>query len=297
MARCQADLGTEGPLFVRFPNFLSLESKPFDSEVYENEVDDEDQLDEEGRTRLKLRVENTIRWRYGTDKDGNQIKESNAKVVRWSDGTASLYLGNEIFDIDRRPVMDHNHLFVRQGNGLQGQAVFREKLTFRPHSTETLTHRKVTMSMADKSSRTQKVKVINDIGANPEAQKQQLIRKEEEKLRAIMRRESQQRRVRERPRMSGLSSGFLEGYDSDENGESLSSIKNKYQRGGRYDAYASSALMSDSDESDTQDRDRSRRIHEAKMDSDESESEKEVHTEKSKQLTKKKIVIDEDDSD
>ena len=38
---------------------------------------------------------------------------------------------------------DFNHLFIRQGTGLQGQAVFRTKLTFRPSSTNSLTHRKM----------------------------------------------------------------------------------------------------------------------------------------------------------
>ena len=44
----------------------------------------------------------------------------------------SLFLGNEIFDIYKQPEQGRlNHLFVRQGTGLQGQAVFRSKLTFR----------------------------------------------------------------------------------------------------------------------------------------------------------------------
>ena len=47
--------------FVRFPNFLSVEPRPFDVEHYEDEAEEEDELDEEGRTRLKLKVENTIR--------------------------------------------------------------------------------------------------------------------------------------------------------------------------------------------------------------------------------------------
>ncbi|KAH7729256.1 Leo1-like protein [Aphelenchoides avenae] len=293
MARCQADLGSEGPLFVKLPNFLTVEPKPFDAEVYENEVEDEEQQDEEGRTRLKLKVENTIRWRYSKDEQGNETRESNAKVVRWSDGTMSLYLGNEIFDIQRQPVMDFNHLFVRQGPGLQGQSVFKDKLVFRPHSTETLTHRKVTMTMADKSNRTQKVKVMTDVGRNPETEKQQLIRREEEKLRANARRESQQRRVRERPRVSGLSSGFLEGYDSDEGGESLGAIKRRYQSG--YGGYGGDGSMSESEESDAA-QDRDRRIGIAKMESDESESDKEQPSH-SKQATKKKIVIEDDEDE
>jgi len=44
----------------------------------------------------------------------------------------SLYLGNEIFDVHVMQLQgDYNHLFVRQGTGLQGQAVFKTKLTFR----------------------------------------------------------------------------------------------------------------------------------------------------------------------
>ncbi|KAI1719081.1 leo1-like protein domain-containing protein [Ditylenchus destructor] len=231
MARCRADLGTEGSLFVKFPNFLSVDTKPFDPETYEDEMEDDEVLDEEGRTRLKLKIENTVRWRLRKDEHGNDVKESNAKFVKWSDGSMSLFLGNEMFDVERQKIMDHNHLFIRQGGGLLAQSVFTEKLVFRPHSTETLTHRKVTLSMADKSSKTQKVKVINDVGDNPEAQKQALIRKEEERLRASARRESQARRARDRPRVSGLTSGFLEGgYESDDM-ESPAAIKRHYQRG------------------------------------------------------------------
>jgi len=48
-----------------------------------------------------------------------------------------------------------------------------------------------------------------------------------------MKRESQKRRVRERAHGKGLSGGYLEGYedDEDEEGISLSAIKNKYKGG------------------------------------------------------------------
>ncbi len=37
--------------FVKLPNFLSIESRPFDPDTYEDELDDENanQQDEEGR--------------------------------------------------------------------------------------------------------------------------------------------------------------------------------------------------------------------------------------------------------
>ena len=61
--------------------------------------------------------------------------------------------------------------------------------------------------------------------------------KEEERLRASIRRESQQRRMREKQHQRGLSSSYLEPdrYDDDDDGEeavSLAAIKSKYKGGG-----------------------------------------------------------------
>ena len=47
---------TSGPVFVRLPNFLSIEPKPFDERTHEMEIDDDEVLDEEGRARMKLKV-------------------------------------------------------------------------------------------------------------------------------------------------------------------------------------------------------------------------------------------------
>ena len=64
--------------------------------------------------------------------DGRPLRESNARMIRWSDGSLSMHLGKEIFDVHVMQLHgDFNHLFVRQGTGLQGQTVFKTKLTFR----------------------------------------------------------------------------------------------------------------------------------------------------------------------
>lgn len=44
------DLGKELH-FVKLPNFLSVETRPFDADTYEDEIDEEETLDEEGRAR------------------------------------------------------------------------------------------------------------------------------------------------------------------------------------------------------------------------------------------------------
>ena len=194
--KINTDLGKEIH-FVKLPNFLSMESRPFDPDTYEDELDeDQNQQDEEGKTRLKLRVENTIRWRQGYDKDGNPVKESNARVVKWSDGSYSLHLGNEIFDVYKQPLQsDFNHLFIRQGTGLQGQAVFRTKLSFRPHSVDSHTHKKMTMSMADRSTKSNQIKVISHVGNNPEEGRYAKMKSEEQSLRMSMKAEATRKRV------------------------------------------------------------------------------------------------------
>lgn len=174
--RINVDLGRDIH-FVKLPNFLSVETRPFDSETYEDEIDEEETLDEEGRARLKLKVENTLRWREALTKEGDTIKESNARLVKWSDGSMSLHLGSEIFDVHKQPLHgDHNHLFIRQGTGLQGQSVFRTKLTFRPHSTESFTHRKMTLSLADRSTKTSGIKIMSLVGRDPDQNRMQMIK-------------------------------------------------------------------------------------------------------------------------
>lgn len=171
---------------------------------------------------------NTIRWREDLDDEGNARKESNARMVRWSDGSMSLHLGNEIFDVYKQPLQgDHNHLFIRQGTGLQGQAVFRTKLTFRPYSTESFTHKKMTMSLADRSQKTSGIKILTQVGFDPDANRYAKLKKEEEQLRAAMRQKTttpKQKRNRETAALA-----YREEHDSDDEGAiSIAAIKNKY---------------------------------------------------------------------
>jgi len=262
--------------FVKLPNFLSVDCRPFDPETYEDEIEDEDSLDEEGRARLKLKVENTIRWRIGFDAEGKATRESNARMVKWSDGSMSLYLGDEIFDVTKQPLQgDFNHLFIRQGTGLQGQAVFRTKLSFRPHSTDSFTHQKMTRSMADRVNKGTGIKVISQVGRDPEANRYKRVKEEEERLRADMRRDSKIKRVKERALHNRLSSGYLEGGDSDNDESiSLSAIKNKYKKNKKKHNYSSD----DDDEQDDSDVEtkKARKLEKAKnalKDSDEEEDE------------------------
>lgn len=170
------------------------------------------------------------------DDCGNVTRESNARMVKWSDGSMSLHLGNEIFDVYKQTLQgDHNHLFIRQGTGLQGQAVFRTKLTFRPHSTESFTHKKMTMSLADRSQKTSGIKILTQVGHDPDADRLFNLKKEEEKLRQAMRQKTAQskpKRSRDAAANSGLAYREDGEHDSDDEGAiSIAAIKNKYKGG------------------------------------------------------------------
>jgi len=266
--KINTDLGKEVH-FVKLPNFLSMESRPFDPKTYEDEMDeDQSQQDEEGRTRLKLKVENTIRWRQRFDKDLNVVRESNARMVKWSDGSYSLHLGNEIFDVHKQPLQsDFNHMFIRQGTGLQGQAVFKTKLSFRPHSVDSHTHKKMTLSMADRSSKSNQIKVISHVGNNPEEGRWEKIRKEEQDLRMSMRTVSSKNRSKEKGARKGLSGGYLEegGDDSgDDAAFDIAAIKAKFKHGAR----DKKPIYSSDEESDVESK-KGKRLQKAKgMDSD-----------------------------
>jgi len=296
--------------FVKLPNFLSVETRPFDELTYEDEGDEDETMDEEGRARLKLKVENTMRWRFAKDEYdnnvyddlGNQMKETNSRIVRWSDGSMSLHLGDEIFDIHTMQLQgDFNHLFVRQGTGLQGQAVFKTKLAFRPHSTDSFTHKKMTLSLADRSTKAQKVKVLPIAGKDPDAQRTEMIKREEERLKASIRRESHQRRLKEKAHQRGLTANYLEGnVDDDEDGDnviSLSSIKKQYKKGSqpRANIYSSN---SEDDNFSEEERSKAKRLLKAKkLASDEESSGSDDDREKSDSPRKKKAKISDDDND
>jgi RNA polymerase-associated protein LEO1 len=60
------------------PNFVKVDSKPFHPETYmgpEHE-DEESQLTENLSMTIKLKVENTLRWRWIKDEMGNDVSHA-----------------------------------------------------------------------------------------------------------------------------------------------------------------------------------------------------------------------------
>ncbi|KAF8202193.1 Leo1-like protein-domain-containing protein [Pholiota molesta] len=82
---------------IRVPNYVKVDSKPFHPDTYVGPEHEEEELGhgDSGRETsmsIKLKVE-----------EHAPVKESNSRVIRWSDGTLSLRLGKELFDISHIP--------------------------------------------------------------------------------------------------------------------------------------------------------------------------------------------------
>ena len=69
---------------MRLPNILAIEPRPFEAVNFEDE-------EEGGDEDSKGKADNVIRWR---DTEGSG-RQSNARIVTWSDGSMTLHVGSE----------------------------------------------------------------------------------------------------------------------------------------------------------------------------------------------------------
>ncbi|KAF9959077.1 Paf1 complex component [Modicella reniformis] len=211
-----------GNFLSRLPNFLNVDTKPFDPEAYN---DDEHNGDEaENMQRIKLKVENTIRWRFKDGQDDPSIpaiereKESNARFVRWSDGSLSLVLGDEMFQVNVQSLQNqHQFLVVHHPSELvlQTQQALTANMTFQPQSTQSLTHRKLTAAIAGKHVKGVKTVMVATL-SDPKAAKEAIEQRELEQVRS--RRKVAAERSRH-ARVTGLTASGLEESDGEHDEE------------------------------------------------------------------------------
>ena len=152
---------------VRLTNVVGVETEPFDPETYQPQEDTF--VDNEGKTRISTPFTNIIRWRKVIDPEtGEEKVESNARMVKWSDGSWQLLIGSEAFNVTETDLGDRNeYLFARHpGAGLiQGQKKISSKLAFTPANLNSATHRQLTRAIDTrhvKTKQTQKFIAVTD---------------------------------------------------------------------------------------------------------------------------------------
>lgn len=118
--------------YAKLPTFLDIKPKPFIADEYIPQPITS--TESENLYRLKLKVQNTIRWRYeGQNDDGAPRMESNSRLIRWSDGTFSLLLGDEMYAITttQQGPNEQNYLLANEpsSNLMTSQLKFNQRMT------------------------------------------------------------------------------------------------------------------------------------------------------------------------
>ena len=130
---------------VRLSNILAVNPRPFSAETHV--LEEEAYRDERGAERRRPLDNNCIRWRFAPDGS----RQSNARLVRWSDGSTQLCIGDEVLNVAQVPMEhDNSHLFVRSAGLLRSQAQFRHKLVVRPASLQSKSHALLSASVDKK---------------------------------------------------------------------------------------------------------------------------------------------------
>ncbi|XP_057459803.1 protein LEO1 homolog isoform X2 [Actinidia eriantha] len=168
---------------IKVSNIMGIDPKPFDPKTYEEE--DIFVTDESGSNK-RIRLDNNIvRWRIARKPDGTESYESNARFVRWSDGSLQLLIGNEVLDISVQDAQhDQAHLFLRHGKGiLQSQGRLLRKMRFMPSSLTSNSHRLLTALVDSRHKKVYRVKnCVTDI--DPEREKERKEKAESQTIRA-----------------------------------------------------------------------------------------------------------------
>ena len=113
--------------FAKLPNLVGINSKPFNTQTHDHEEEEE---------YYRGYVHNMIRWRYKynsndggedgehellRDANGDPVRESNTRLVKWSDGSYTLHVGQEVLEVDN---LDSSINAAGEGGGPNALAGF-----------------------------------------------------------------------------------------------------------------------------------------------------------------------------
>lgn len=204
LARHPRPHGTATGLSFPLPRFLSVNAEPFNPMEFEGQIGDlgKDASNESLKSSLqfrKMELVNTLRWRYAKGPSGSLHKQSNAHVVEWEDGSRSLKVGSEYFDLKVKPNAD-DILGVENELGagaLMGVMPLDQSVQVVPPSTKSQAHKLLAMTIKS-GMRQKRAKKINTIVTNedPEAKAREVERAQREVEKA-RRRQAQREEMEE----------------------------------------------------------------------------------------------------
>lgn len=164
---------------------MNIEQNPFEPDFYRRNLEaGSDELHGNEAKGHMIKVRNTMRWRWITGSDGRPTKQANSRLLRWSDGSVSLQLGGEMFDVApsqgstlARPSDpkgkdgasksgSHENNFVCYAAGgeqvLLAETALEGQLNIVPTSMDSKTHRELVKHVGQQHVKHSRIKVLED---------------------------------------------------------------------------------------------------------------------------------------
>jgi len=189
---------------LKLLNILGIQPKPFDRDMFEAD----EGLDNPETSKSKFNIESVIRWRWTLDDNGRPTKESNTRLVRWSDGSAHLFIGSEVLEIKEQDLnSDQFYVYSQQDKFIECERKINSKLSIIPTNIRSKVHQRLSESVSKYSSKGSKIKSIHT-HLDPEKEKEKREKLEAEKLR--------KERMEAEKKGQSMTSQFLEGGDDEE---------------------------------------------------------------------------------
>lgn len=131
-------------------------------------------------------------------------------MIRWSDNSLSILIGEELFAVNVLPTQGHQYLItpalVSNHDVIQTSITLDKQLQIVPHTIDQKVHKKLTHFVGQKYKKESRTKIVVT-EHDPEFERQVLEKAENEKDRARRRMESKRRNLRGRYE---LDESFLE---------------------------------------------------------------------------------------
>ncbi len=203
-ARADARETEETAQIAKLSNIFGVAANAFDASTHEEKTTTI--VDADGVERVHAKDENVIRWRINPQ---TGELESNARVVKWSDGSTHLVVGDEFLVARARDVADADSFLYRRAPGLmKAHQRLKTKMTFAPATLESRTHKRLTAAIDKRHGARATRTMAYASRVDPEREKEALDAELERAARenaALLRK--QQKMMREDRERSGVAAG------------------------------------------------------------------------------------------
>lgn len=225
---------------AKIPKFFKINPVRFDGNDYLQTLNKEFNLstseEQEKNSLQRLIDENTIRWRFTKQQSSQTLTaESNAQIVEWEDGSLSLKLGDEIFDVISTNIKD---TYLTTENSTQDNnndklihlvdGSVSKTIKFVPTSTNSKIHKRLTSALQSRQQGNKPGAQSVFVEVDPEKEARRLEKLVEDQIREKRRQALKLEKEQERLGSVGASvssagtryerESYEDGYEDEEDG-------------------------------------------------------------------------------